>query len=73
MDQYEMLKILAEGLHACGISKNCALCIGLMLETEEQQQEMVDWILDLEDLPTETECLEKTVEIKYSTSSVPTP
>ena len=73
MDQYEITKILAEGLYACGISQNCALCIGLMLETPEQEQAMLDWILDLEDLPTEAECLEQAVSIKYSTSSVQTP
>ena len=73
MEQYEITKILAEGLHACGISKDCALCIGLMLETAEQEQAMLDWILDLEDLPTETECLEQAVKIKHSTSSVQTP
>jgi hypothetical protein len=73
MSQYKMFEILAEGLHACGISKNCALCIGLLLETQEQAQEMVDWILDLEELPTEAECLEQAVTIKYSTSSVQTP
>ena len=71
MNQYKITKILAEGLHACGISKNCALCIGLMLETAEQEQAMLDWVLDLEDLPTEQECLEQAVAIKNSTSSVP--
>ena len=69
MDQYKITKILAEGLHACGISKNCALCIGLMLETAEQEQAMLDWILDLDRVPTAAECLEQAVMIKSSTSS----
>ena len=73
MDQYEITMILAEGLYACGISKNCALSIGLMLETAEQEQAMLDWILDLDGIPTEAECLEQAVSIKYSTSSVQTP
>lgn len=73
MDQYEIIKILAEGLHACGISKNCALCIILLLETEEQAQAMLDWILELENLPTEENCLKQALAIKYSTSSVLTP
>ena len=73
MDQYEIFKILAEGLYACGISKNCAMAIVLLLKTEEQAQEMVDWILDLEDIPTEAECLEQAAAIKQnSTSSVQT-
>ena len=73
MDQYEITKILAEGLYACGISKNCALCIILLLETEEQAQAMLDWVLELEGLPTEENCLKQALAIKYSTSSVPTP
>ena len=64
MDQYKTFKILTEGLHACGISKNCALCIILLLETEEPAQEMLDWVLDLQDLPTEADCLEQAVAIK---------
>ena len=73
MEKYKITEILAEGLHACGISKNCALCIGLMLETAEQEQEMLDWVLELKYLPTEQECLEQAVEIKHRISSAPMP
>ena len=73
MDQFKTSKILTEGLHACGVSRNCAMCIILLLETEEQEQAMLDWVLELEDLPTEQECLEQAVAIKHSTSSVPMP
>ena len=77
MDQSETYKIIAEGLHACGISKNCALCIILLLETEDQAQAMLDWILELETPPTEQECLIEALAIKQEipsrTSSAQTP
>ena len=74
MEKFKLYPIIAEGLGACGISRNCARAILLMLETDEQTQAMLDWLLKVEEVPTEEDCLWQAVMITQdSTSSAPTP
>lgn len=63
MDTSKVFSLIAEGLKVCGISENCTHCILLMIENDFQAQAILDWILQLHSIPTESECLEYVVMI----------
>lgn len=56
--------IVAEGLCACGVSQDCATCVMYMLETDEHAQAMLDWILELNEPPSEQDVLLQALNIK---------
>lgn len=50
-------------LKCCGITQCAAMAIMFMLETEEQQETMLDWMINQNEPPTEETLLTKAVEI----------
>ena len=50
-------------LKCCGITQGAAMAIMFMLETEEQQETMLDWMINQNEPPTEETLLTKAVEI----------
>lgn len=50
-------------LKCCGITRDAAMAIMFMLETEEQQETMLDWMINQNEPPTEETLLTKAVEI----------
>ncbi len=50
-------------LKCCGITQGAAMAIMFMLETEEQQETMLDWMINQNEPPTEEALLTKAVEI----------
>lgn len=50
-------------LKYCGITQEAAMAIMFMLETEEQQEAMLSWMIQQKEPPTEQELLKMAVEI----------
>lgn len=50
-------------LKCCGVSIGAAMAIMFMLETEEQQDAMLNWMIDQSEAPTEEQLLRKAIEI----------
>ena len=50
-------------LKCCGITQDAAMAIMFMLETEEQQEAMLSWMIQQNEPPTEQELLKMAVEI----------
>lgn len=50
-------------LKCCGITQDAAMAIMFMLETEEQQEAMLDWMIWQDSPPTEEQLLAKAYEI----------
>ena len=50
-------------LKCCGITQGAAMAIMFMLETEEQQETMLDWMINQNEPPIEETLLTKAVEI----------
>ncbi len=59
----KLQETLIDGLRCCGITQGAALAIMFMLETEEQQETMLNWMIEQDGPPTEEALLTKAVEI----------
>lgn len=59
----ELEKNIIIGLQLCKIPREGMIVIVSLLETEEQQEEMLDWMIQQDEAPTEQELLKKAVEI----------
>ncbi len=50
-------------LKCCGVSLGAAMAIMFMLETEKQQDAMLNWMIEQSEAPTEEQLLTKAIEI----------
>lgn len=64
MELSETQKDIITGLKLCGISKDGIIAMMTFLETEEQQEKMLDWMIWQDEAPTEQKLLRKIVEIR---------
>lgn len=62
METSETIRLIAEGLKICGAREEVALAVLSLLETPEQEEAMLDYILELGDALEKPETAEKLLE-----------